>query len=192
MATDHSMNSNDPLRNPAVDYERSDLSARGILFFLVGLLICGIFIEIVIWGMFRFLRSSEGIFAQGQTNPMVTAKKVPPEKMPGSIMQNTPPDNVASFPEPRLQTRDWVDMNAFLASEQAVLNPAQPFTDANGTVHIPISDAMKLIEQRLQVRPNAPPPVEISGQLDAGHSSVVNEATQPPAQPESGEMNKPK
>lgn len=174
MATDHSMNANDPLRNPAVDYERSDLSARGILLFLVGLLVCSIFIEIVIWGMFRFLRNSEGIFAQGQTNPMATAKKVPQETMPGAVMQNTPPDNIAAFPEPRLQANDWVDMSSFLASEQKILNPEQPFTDANGTIHIPISDAMKLIEQRLQVRPNAPPP-ELSAQMEAGNPNAINE-----------------
>ena len=54
MATD---NYNDALRNPAVDYERADLSARAILMFLIGLLVCGVFIEFVLWGMFRFLRN---------------------------------------------------------------------------------------------------------------------------------------
>ena len=48
MATDHSKH--DPLRNPQVDYERSDLSPGGILWFLIGLFICGVFIELVIWG----------------------------------------------------------------------------------------------------------------------------------------------
>jgi hypothetical protein len=89
-------------------------------------------------------------------------------------MQNTPPDNIAAFPEPRLQANDWVDMSSFLASEQKILNPEQPFTDANGTIHIPISDAMKLIEQRLQVRPNAPPP-DLSAQMEAGNPNAINE-----------------
>lgn len=185
MATDHSLNSNDPLRNPAVDYERSDLSPRGILMFLVGLLVCAIFIEIVIWGMFRFLRNSEGIFAQGHANPMVAAKKVPQENMPGLVMQNTPPDSVAVFPEPRLQTNDWVEMGEFRASEQKLLSPEQPFADANGTVHIPISDAMKLVEQRLPVRPNAPPP-ELTAQMEAGNPNAVNQPSEPSAQ-----QNKP-
>ena len=40
--------------------------------------------------------------------------------------------------------------------------------DQSGAVHIPISQAMKLIEQRgLPVRPNAPPP-DINTQTDAG------------------------
>lgn len=190
MATDHSMNSNDALRNPAVDYERSDLSARGILLFLAGLLVCSIFIEIVIWGMFHFLKNSEGIFAQGQSSPLVAAKKAPTEQMPGAVMQNTPPDNIAAFPEPRLQANDWVDMSAFLASEQKVLNPEQPFTDANGTIHIPISDAMKLIEQRLQVRPNSPPP-EVSSLMEAGNPNAINQPSQPAAQPENAAGKQP-
>ena len=45
----------DLLRNPSVDYDRTDLSPRGILVFLVGLLVAGIFTELVIWGMFHFL-----------------------------------------------------------------------------------------------------------------------------------------
>ena len=46
MATNH--DDFDLLRNPAVDYDRTDLSPRGILVFLVGLLVAGIFIELVI------------------------------------------------------------------------------------------------------------------------------------------------
>ena len=52
MATDHT--NYDPLRNPQVDYERADLSPAGILWFLIGLFLAGVFIELVIWGMFSF------------------------------------------------------------------------------------------------------------------------------------------
>jgi hypothetical protein len=75
------------------------------------------------------------------------------------VLQNNPPEDIMIFPEPRLQTGDAADMERFSASEQAVLDPQQPFMDQSGAVHIPISQAMKLIEQRgLPVRPNAPPP----------------------------------
>ncbi len=44
--------------------------------------------------------------------------------------------------------------------------------DPSGTVHIPISQAMKLIEERgLPVRPNAPPP-DVNTQTEAGIRSV--------------------
>ena len=63
----------DPLRNPQVDYERSDLSARGILWFLIGLFIAGFFIELVLWGMFHFMARTEALFPQPQVNPMLAS-----------------------------------------------------------------------------------------------------------------------
>ncbi len=149
----------DRLRNPGVDYERADLSARGVVLFLVGLLVAGVFIELVLWGMFRFMAKSDVLFAHPQPNPMMSAQKLAPAPAPQSVLQNNPPVDVMIFPEPRLQTGDAVDMNTFLYSEQKTLNPDQPFLDQSGAVHIPISQAMKLIEERgLPVRPNAPPP----------------------------------
>ena len=61
MATDY----NDALRNPQVDYERADLSPRGILLFLIGLFVAGAFVELVLWGMFHFLARSEALFPSG-------------------------------------------------------------------------------------------------------------------------------
>ncbi len=76
MATNHI--NYDPLRNPQVDYERADLSPSGILWFLIGLFIAGVFIELVIWGMFHFMARSEALFPQGNTNPMVSTQKPAP------------------------------------------------------------------------------------------------------------------
>jgi hypothetical protein len=182
MATDH----NDALRNPQVDYERADLSPRGILLFLIGLFISGVFIELVLWGMFHFLARSEALFPQGSVSPLVSAQhKAPPENEPGSIMQNTPSVNLSVFPQPRLQANDAGEMQNYLKSEQELLNPSQPFTDPSGAVHIPISMAMQLIEQRgLPTRPNAPPP-EINTQTEAGNPKLLNEVpkTLPPGKP---------
>jgi len=156
MATENS--SYDPLRNPQVDFDRTDLSPRAILLFLVGLLLCGVFIELVVWGMFRFMAKSEVLFAQPQTNPMASSQPTPPQSGSRSIFQNAPGVNLGVFPEPRLQVNDAVDMSKFLSSETELLNPPQPFKDANGTIHISISQAMKVIEQQgLPVRPNPPP-----------------------------------
>ena len=151
MATEN--NYNDALRNPAVDYDRTDLSPKGILLFFLGLLIAGIFIELVIWGMFRFLSHSQ-LFVQGRQNPMAAVKTVAPETKPGVDLQNTQPPNTNVFPQPRLQTDDVQDMQKLLESEHAVLYPEQPFIDSQGNIHISITQAMKLIEQRgLQVKP---------------------------------------
>jgi hypothetical protein len=145
------------LRNPAVDFDRSDLSARGILLFLAGLLVAGIFIELVLWGMFRFLAHST-IFVQGNQSALVQTQKAIPENAPTSILQNTESVNTNVFPEPRLQTNDVVDMQALLNKENKILYPEQPFEDSTGAVHIPINQAMALIVERgLPVQPNAPP-----------------------------------
>ena len=147
----------DPLRNPQVDFDRTDLSPRGILLFLVGLLVCGAFVELVLWGMFRFMAKSDVLFPQPQTNPMAVTQPAQPQPVSRSIFQNAPAVSLGVFPEPRLQVNDAGDMTKFLASEQELLNPPQPFKDASGTIHIPISQAMKLIEERgLPVRPNPP------------------------------------
>jgi hypothetical protein len=156
MATENS--NYDPLRNPQVDFDRTDLSPRGILLFLIGLLICGAFIELVLWGMFRFMAKSDVLFPPPQTNPMAVAQPAQPQPTSRSIFQNAPAVSLGVFPEPRLQVNDAGEMSRFLASENGLLNPPQPFKDAGGNIHISISQAMKVLAERgLPVRPNPPP-----------------------------------
>ena len=143
----------DLLKNPAVDYDRTDLSAKGILGFLVGLLVAGVFIELVIWGMFHFLARSP-FFAKGNASPMAITQKQAPLKVEGKDFENTSNINPGIFPEPRLQTNDALEMKDLLQAEHKILYAEQPFADQNGTIHLPISEAMKLIEERgLPVRP---------------------------------------
>ena len=142
------------LRNPEVDYDRTDLSPQGILVFLLGLLVAGIFVELVIWGMFHFLARSP-FFAKGNVSPMVQTQKNAPLTAAGKDFENTRNVNPGIFPEPRLQTNDVVDMNDLLQAEHKVLYSEQPFADKDGTIHLPINDAMTLIEERgLPVRPS--------------------------------------
>ena len=60
-----------------VDFDRTDLSARGILLFLVGLLVAGIFIELVMWGMFRFLSHSTSVSARRKPIRWCRSQKAP-------------------------------------------------------------------------------------------------------------------
>jgi hypothetical protein len=167
----------DPLRNPQVDYERADLSPRGILWFLIGMLVAGVFIELVLWGMFHFMARSQKLFPQPAMNPMYQAQQAQKSPAAGgarSVLQNTPPINLNVFPEPRLQPNDAGDMGRFLAAEQELLNVKQPFADSSGAVHIPIALAMQLIVERsLPVRSNVPPP-EISTLTAAGDTKIVD------------------
>jgi hypothetical protein len=189
MATNH--DNHDPLRNPQVDYDRSDLSPSGILYFLIGLLIVGVFIELVVWGMFRFMAHSEVLFAQGQQHPMAT-QGLPPTGAPASVLQNTPGVNLSVFPEPRLQTNDAGEMSSYLTAEQELLNPKQPFTDPSGAVHIPVSMAMQLIAERgLPVRPKAPPADLSSPGADAPKVSNALPAALPPGNTGAGSAKAP-
>ncbi len=173
MATDH--NNRDALRNPQVDYDRSDLSPSGILWFLIGLFICGVFIELVIWGMFHFMARSEILFVQGQKTPMTAQNSIDDTKS-RSVLQNTPGVNLNVFPHPRLQTNDAGEMTQYLNSESDLLETKQPFTDSTGAVHIPISMAMQLIAERgLPVRPKSPPP-DFNGGAVAGDPGMQNQA----------------
>ncbi len=183
MSTNH--NDGDILRNPSVDYDRTDLSARGILLFLAGLLVAGIFIELVIWGMFRFLSHST-LFAQGNPSPLVQMQKAAPAGDPGTRLQNTLHVNTGLFPQPRLQTNDVLEMQSLLQQENKTLYPAQPFEDSTGTVHIPINQAMAMIVERgLPVKPNAPPR-EFSEQTEAGNPSYTQKESQTQALPAGG------
>lgn len=156
MATNH--DEYDLLKNPAVDYDRTDLSPRGILVFLVGLLIAGVFVEIVMWGMFHFLARSP-FFAKGNPSPMATVQKEAPLTAEGKDFENTSNVNPTIFPEPRLQTNDVLDMDQLLQSEHKLLYTDEAFVDPNGTVHLPINEAMKLIVDRgLPVKPASAPP----------------------------------
>jgi hypothetical protein len=125
--------------------------------FLVGLLVAGIFVELVIWGLFHFLARSP-FFAKGNPSPMATVQKAQPLTAEGKDFENTSNVNPSIFPEPRLQTNDVIDMNQLLESEHKVLYPEQPFVDKNGTVHLPITEAMKLIVERgLPLKPASAP-----------------------------------
>ena len=136
------------------------------------------------------MAKSDVLFPQPQPNPMMSARKLAPVPVPRSVLQNNPPEDIMVFPEPRLQTADTSDMNKFLYSEQKTLNPDQPFMDQSGAVHIPISQAMKLVEERgLPVRPNAPPP-DVNTQTDAGNTKMLNVQVEPLA-PETSGMKGP-
>ncbi len=116
----------------------------------------GIFIELVIWGMFRFLSHSP-YFAKGNPSPMVNAQKAQPLTAEGKDFENTTNVNPDLFPEPRLQMNEVGDMDQYLQSEHKILYASQPFLDSNGTVHLPINEAMKLIAERgLPVKPATP------------------------------------
>jgi hypothetical protein len=85
-------------------------------------------------------------------------QKQQPLTAEGKDFENTSNVNPVTFPEPRLQTNDVLDMDQLLQSEHKLLYTDEAFVDPNGTVHLPINEAMKLIVQRgLPVKPASAP-----------------------------------
>jgi hypothetical protein len=145
MATNHEHESGEP-RNPSVEYDKSDLSAKGILIFFLVLAIFAVAMHLgVLWlyvGMTRIADKHDP-----EISPLAP-KTVTPRV---GIMTNTANVNIKKFPEPRLQNDDTGDMTRFLLSETNALT-AGPWQDAEGNVHLPIDQAMNVVGARLPVR----------------------------------------
>jgi hypothetical protein len=139
-----SSNNEAHLEHPEATYERTDLSATGVLGFLVGLAITLALIHLVLWGMYRYLDHY-----QTRSQPRL------------SPLQNVHPDQpdsrtVQQFPLPRLQPDPVADLNKFRAQQDAILSSYGPSSAQAGAVRIPIERAIDMLAQRgLPTRPEA-------------------------------------
>lgn len=155
-------------------HEETDLSVRMIAGFLITLAISGLAAFLIVFGFYRFLQHLD---EESQPRATVVEKQLRDERELVQPMSNkTPlpagqeasvkplPDYYGrgkiqqhlerTFPGPRLQYDDVNDMNLFRSSEDQWLDSAGK--NADGSVHIPIDQAMNLIVQR--GLPNVPEP----------------------------------
>jgi hypothetical protein len=148
MATDHG-HGNGNGRNPGVEYDKSDLSPKGILIFFVVLAVFALVIHITVLGLYAGMTKIADK-REAQITPLAPQTYTPRTE----ILTNTANVNVQQFPEPRLEPHlqgTPGKMTKFLLQESAVLT-AKPWQDAQGNVHLPIDEAMKLVLKRLPVR----------------------------------------
>jgi hypothetical protein len=123
-------------------YDRSDLNARGIVYFMIALALTVLVIHLISWGMARY-------FAGGRVAPAPrNAAVVMPSAQAGA--KGNP---ALLYPPPQLQADEVGDLNKFHAATEAQLDTA-------GAGHIPIEQAMEAVAKNgLPVRPQpAPPP----------------------------------
>lgn len=132
-------------RNPEVNYDRTDMSVRGIVSFLIFLAISAVIIHLVLWGIYKS-------FAKGYISPERTANPIAT-----STRQLPQGDPVRTFPPPRLQPDPVADMNKFKVSEEEMLN-SYSWVDQNaGIARIPVEQAIKAVAQQgLPTRPVPP------------------------------------
>jgi len=139
MDTKHSSS---PLENPDVLHEESDVNVRGIVGFGLGLALTIGLSALVLYGMFDYLRGN------------FTPKPVAPSPLIGVREPVEPNQAPELFPNPRLQTDYYGDLEA-LREEWSKRLESSGWLDKNaGIVHIPIDDAMRLtLERGLPARP---------------------------------------
>jgi hypothetical protein len=119
-----------------VAHEGSDINARAIAKFGIGLLALGAVVYLVVWLFFVFLSDRASRASRQLAYPLAVGQQ---DRVP---------------PEPRLQTNPRADLRELRESEDKRLD-SYGWVDRNaGIVHIPIDDAIKLTLQRgLPARP---------------------------------------
>ena len=145
------------IRHPETMYDRTDLSANGILYFLITLAFTVLIIHLITWGMVRYFAGNR--LAPAPRNAAI----VPP------AWQISPKgDPALRFPAPQLQPDPVADLNKFRAASEERLNTA-------GAGHIPIEQAIEeLAKSGLPVRP--PPALPPSARFGSGDSTPAGAA----------------
>ena len=126
-------------------YERQDLSAQSVFAFLISLVVGGVIVYFIVWGLYHFMDARQRR-RQPQQSPLV--------KQVETDTRIVSPDEINKFPQPRLERNERIEINDFRLKEEQTLNSYGWVDEKAGTVRIPIEHAMDLLVQRgLPVRP---------------------------------------
>jgi len=121
-------------------YERSDIGAAGVLYFLLGLAVAGLLVYFIIDGVYHFLdKRSEA--EQAPVNPLVTNAPADTRRISRDYPQS-------AFPNPKLEEDERGQLNGIRLKEEETLSTYDYIDKNAGTVRIPIDRAMDLIAQR--------------------------------------------
>jgi len=156
-------------------FEREDLGSKPIFAFIITVVVSGVLVYYVLWGMFHFLDAYERKH-QKPISPM------------SQVQQDTRlagPEKIQQFPEPRLEDNERTELNDYRYAEEERLNSAGWVDQSAGVAHIPIDQAMQLIAQRgLPTTPQAGtiPPSVVNMANQAAAASDTSNQLKPPAQ----------
>ena len=135
-------------------FEHEDMSSRTALYFLAGLVLVGLLVYLIVFGMYRFL-DSYATAHQPPTSPMVK---------PEADTRAVTPENAETFPQPRLEENERTQFRSFIEDQDRKLATYDWVDKDRGTVRIPIDRAMELIAQRgLPVHAEAASSAQSSG-----------------------------
>ena len=123
-------------------YDRSDLSARAIFYFLIALAITIALIHVITWGMWRYFAHDRLTPAPRNAAIVTPTSQISPKG-----------DPVLRFPAPQLQPDPAADLIKFQATVEQQLN-------SSGAGRIPVAEAIDAVAKKgLPVRqaPLLPP-----------------------------------
>jgi len=133
------------VRNPEVSYDRTDMSAKAVVGFLIALAIAGVLMHLSLWAVYSFFTGSERA-----SHPLAGSIQSSTRQLPQGDPERT-------FPPPRIQADPVADLNKFRISEEEMLRTYGPSNQTAGAVRIPIEQAMQVIaRQGLPTRPQPP------------------------------------
>jgi hypothetical protein len=133
-------------------YERSDIGAAGVLYFLAGLIVAGLLVYFVVGGVYSYL-DKRAAAEQAPVSPLVTnapadTRHLPPEYKTDSERADYEKYLEKKFPAPQLETDERTQLNRVRVLEESALSTYDYIDKNAGTVRIPIDRAMDLIAQR--------------------------------------------
>lgn len=129
-------------------FEREDLSARGVFGFLIGLAMLCVLVYFILRGLYAYLDVYQKAH-QPAPSPLV--------KITEADTRTVAPEDISKFPQPRLEKNERLEINDFRLQEEKTLNSYGWVDEKAGVVHIPIERAMQLVAQRgLPTRPQNP------------------------------------
>jgi hypothetical protein len=121
-------------------YERSDIGSAGVLYFLLGLFVAGLFIFFLVDGIYSYL-DKRSQAEQSPVNPLVTNAPADTRHISNDYPQG-------AFPNPKLEEDERGQLNGIRLKEEQTLSTYDYIDKNAGTVRIPIDRAMDLIAQR--------------------------------------------
>lgn len=140
----------DVVHNPKLprgDYERRDIRAADVTYFLIGLAIAVVFVYFIAKGVFRYLdkRYETG---QPPASPLVNAAPSDTRRIPPEFGNNYEKYLQQDFPAPQLEINERTELNDIRQREEDTLSTYGWVDQKSGTVRIPIDRAMDLLVER--------------------------------------------
>ena len=114
------------------EFEREDLGAKPIIIFLISLTIGCVLVAVLLKGMYSYLEKYETQHQPAQS-PLI--------QQTTADTRTVEPGDITKFPQPSLETRETVEIDAFRLQEAQTLHSYGWIDEQAGVVRIPIDRA---------------------------------------------------